>query len=257
MDTENKIKVVVVDDEDGCMSSILSLIRENCPELLVIGTAQNVAEGVKLIDAQKPELVFLDINLPDGDGFKILDKVNYRNFEVIFTTAFDKYALKAFEFSALHYLLKPIVRKELIEAVERFIKLKSKFEQHQRYEVFKENYTKSPNKYILEALNGFLVLEIGEIIKAESSGKFTIMHMKDQKQHVINKYISTIESELKEMGFFRIHNSFLVNMKHIERFVKGRQAMLYMTNGDVLEVSQRKTAEFIEAFQEFVNKENR
>ena len=160
---KDKIKAILVDDEEACIVSLLKLVQNNCPDIEIMGTAKNVAEGISIIESKKPELVFLDINLPDGDGFEILDRVNYRSFEVIFTTAYDRFALKAIEFSALYYLLKPIRDKDLIVAVERFRNLRLKYEQKNRYEVFKENYLNKPTKYILEAIDGFHVIEINNI----------------------------------------------------------------------------------------------
>jgi len=254
MVAEIKIKTVVVEDEDHCLSALRGLLREECPELDIAGIAQTVHQGIEIIEEMQPELVFMDINLPDGDGFEILDMVKHRSFEVIFTTAYDKYALKAFDFSALHYLLKPVTRKDLREAVDRYLRHRSRFDQQQRYELFKENMKKKPTKYILETTDGYHVIDIPHIVKAERSGRFTIIHLQNNKQHILTKYLADFEAEVEGMGFFRIHHSFLVNMKHIEKYSKDRQVVVSLSNGETLEVSQRKTYEFLDAFHHFIQR---
>jgi len=246
----DKIRTILVDDEKSSLIILRKLLEKNCENVEIVSTAQSVEEGIKVIDELKPDLVFLDINMPDGDGFEILEKVDYNNFEVIFTTAFDKYAIKAFEFAALHYLLKPIKPEELIEAVERYETSKNE-DLTEKISVFSNNLQKNPERLILPSSNGISVIQLDDIIKCESSNNYTTFFLKSNEKIMVSKSINNYEKILSESHFCRVHNQHIVNLKYIKKYVKGRGGYIVMTNDMHIDVSESRKKDFLTKLGEF------
>jgi two-component system LytT family response regulator len=240
-----KINAILVDDERNSLLTLEKLLQKYCPEVNVIGKAQNVEEGIKVINDKKPDLVFLDIAMPDGDGFEVLEKVSHKLFEVIFTTAYDQYALKAFEFSALHYLLKPINFKELQEAVARFEKVKSEEDFDDKIKLLKENLARQQNKIILPSMEGLNIIELDDIVRCESDNNYTIFHLTSGKRLVVSKTLNNFEKLLADKDFYRIHSKHLVNMKYIKKYVKGRGGYVVFEDGSHADVSAGRMKEFL------------
>ncbi|MBT4729798.1 MAG: response regulator [Bacteroidetes bacterium] len=184
------IKAILVDDEKNSLSTLQLLLDKYCPEVEVIGTAQNVADSIKIIDELKPELVFLDIAMPDGDGFEVLENVSHKLFQVIFTTAYDQYALRAFEYAALHYLLKPINFNDLQDAVARFTKVTDESEFDDKLLKIKDSLASQQNKIILPTMEGLNIIDIEDIIRCESDNNYTIFILKTDKKIVVSKTLS-------------------------------------------------------------------
>ena len=159
------INTIIVDDEKKSIFSLEMLLEKYCPEINIIGTAESVKQAIESINILKPDLVFLDITMPDGDGFDVLENVNFIDFEVIFVTAFNQYALKAFEFSAIHYLLKPVNYTELQKAVKRFENLKSKDVFNEKIQVLRDSLNNKHKKIILPSFDGLEIINLDEIIR--------------------------------------------------------------------------------------------
>ncbi|MBC8342793.1 MAG: response regulator transcription factor [Bacteroidetes bacterium] len=249
---EDLIRTVIIDDEDHCRTTLSEMVKKYCPNLVNVGTASSVETGISIIESIKPELVFLDIHLEDGDGFEILQKISYKNFEIIFTTAHEEFALKAIEFSALHYLLKPISKKALVSAIERFGKSRNKEIQEEKINLLQESLLKSPDKIILPTNEGFQIIQLEAVVYCEASDKYAIFHMKDGTSNVISKSLNDVERTLQDLTFVRIHHSYMINLKYIKGYDKGKGGYVSLTNGKQLEISFRRKQLFIDKLKQFV-----
>jgi len=247
------IKAIIVDDEMKSQSSLFKLLERFCPDVEVIGFACNVQTAVELINQENPELVFLDISMPDGDGFEVLEQVNSRNFEVIFTTAYNEYALKAIQFSALHYLLKPINYKDLKEAVERFQNSKKDVSLDEKFKVLYDSLKNEYKKIILPTANGLRMVELSDIVRCEANGSYTDFFLGDKEDLMVSKPLSNFMDILPDHLFCRVHSKHLVNLNFVDQYIKGRGGRIILKDGKEIEVSEGKKKEFIESLKQFAH----
>lgn len=235
------MKAILIDDMPQALQVLRADIEENAPNIEIIGTANSVVSGVKLLMQQKPDILFLDIQLGDGTGFDILEILQDINFKIIFTTASDEYALRAFKFAAVDYLLKPIGIEALQSAIQR-----AQTQLHTStagLEVLKDTFRKPnelPSRMCLHTQDKIEVVDIHNIIRCESSDNYTIFHFKTAKKLMVTRTLKTFEKQLKKHQFFRSHQSHLVNIQHIQSFVRTEGGYLLMQNGDQVPVSVRK-----------------
>ena len=248
---EDKIRTLLIDDEKSSIITLTKLLEKYAPQVFIIDTADSVESAIDCIEKHKPELIFLDINMPDGDGFEVIENTDFKNYEVIFTTAFDKYAIKAFEFAALHYLLKPIRPKELKEAIERFCDLKKEDSFKQQLEVLNDNFKNKTDRLILPSSNGLTIIELDDIIRCESCNNYTTFFLVSNEQIVVSKSINTYEQILDDTHFSRIHNQHLVNLKYVKKYVKGRGGYVIMKNDHQVDVSEGKRKDFLNKLGEY------
>ncbi len=246
----NSIQAVLVDDENNSLEALGILLERYCPEVEVIGTAQSVEEAIKTIDDLKPELVFLDIALPDGQGFEVLEKVSHKEYEVIFTTAYDQYALTAFEFSALDYILKPINVEKLQQSVARYSEIKGEKDISSRVGVLRDRLKNINERIILSSMDGFEVYKIDDIIRCEANGSYTTFFIKGDIKVVTSKTLNNFEKLLSDQPFARVHSKHLVNLEYIKRYVSGRGGYVVFEDGSQVDVSERKKKEFIRLMKE-------
>src|SRR3989339_1418671 len=244
------IKAVIIEDEINALEALLIRLKNSVFNIDIVGTADSINKGIEIIESCNPDLVFLDIELPDGNGFEIIDHFNPPDFDVIFTTAFNQYAIKAFKVSALDYLLKPIDGTELNNALQKYIERQSKpVNSNSRFQVFTDFFSKNKNvvnKIVLPNVNGFDIVEISEIIYCCSDRNYTEVHFCNKTKHIISLPLKHIEEILTPFEFIRIHNSFLINMSHIKKYIKGKIAKVVLTNDIVLNVSQVNRNNFLE-----------
>lgn len=246
----NLIQAVLVDDESNSLEALSILLEKYCPTVEIIGTAQSVEEAVETIDEKEPELVFLDIALPDGQGFEVLEQVNHKNFEVIFTTAYDQYALTAFEFSALDYILKPINAEKLQQSVARFEEIKGEKDYTGRVSVLKDRLKSINERIILSSMDGFEVYKIADIIRCEANGSYTTFFIKGGIKVVTSKTLNNFEKLLADQPFARVHSKHLVNLEYIKKYISGRGGYVVFEDGSQVDVSERKKKEFIRLMKE-------
>ena len=247
------IKAIIVDDEMKSQSLLFKLLERFCPDVEVIGFACNVKTAVELINQENPELVFLDISMPDGDGFEVLEQVNSRNFEVVFTTAYNEYALKAIKFSALHYLLKPINYTELKEAVERFQNSKKDINLDEKFKVLYESLRNEHKKIILPTANGLRIVELDNIIRCEANGSYTDFFLENKDDLMVSKPLSNFMDILPDYLFCRVHSKHLVNLNCVDQYIKGRGGRIILKDGKEIEVSEGKKKEFIESLKQLAH----
>lgn len=244
------IKTVLIDDEKNSLIILTKLLEKNCPQVEILATAQSVEEGSKIIDKHKPQLVFLDISMPDGDGFEVLERVKSTDFEVIFVTAYNHYALKAFEFSALHYLVKPVTGEQLKEAIERFKHSQSE-DLTEKIKVLSNNMNKKLDRLILPTSAGLHIIQLDDIYRCESSNNYTTFFLTSGKKIVVSKSIQVYEKMLEESDFCRVHNKHLVNLKYIKKYVKGRGGYVILDNNQQVDVSEGRKKNFLKKLGDF------
>jgi two-component system LytT family response regulator len=242
------ITAVIIDDESKNSQYLRSLIETEVPEVVVRGTASDAEEGIRLIQAVKPSLVFLDIEMHPSNGFDLLSRIQPVDFSVIFVTAHERYALKAIRFAALDFLLKPVDKDELKAAVEKALQQQQENNLAKSMEVFMENLQKknTQKKIAIKADGAMHVFEIGELIYCEGDGPYTTIYTTGRKVLSI-KTLKEYDLLLNEHGFFRIHKSFLVNLDHIRQYSKSEGGYVIMSNGARIDVSEKKKAELVSA----------
>lgn len=244
------LRVVIVEDEPHSMMSLENRLRDYCPSTRVVGRADNITDGVREISTRKPDLLFLDIEMPGGNGFELLEQCNGFDFEVIFTTAFEHYALKAIKFSALDYLLKPIDVDELQEAVRKVTKKKERDVDNLKVITLLRNLGRSKvdQTIALATAEGLEFIRVSDIYYCQAEGSYTQFHLKKGGKLLVSKHLKEYENLLGEYGFFRVHNSFLINLSEVARYVKGDGGYLIMNNGDSVSLSPRRRDAFIRLF---------
>ncbi|MDQ3190734.1 MAG: LytTR family DNA-binding domain-containing protein, partial [Bacteroidota bacterium] len=236
------ITSIIVDDEAKAREGLRKLLDKYCPEVSVIGMASSVDEAVTLISARQPELVFLDIEMPNGNGFTLFERVKTLNFEIIFTTAYEEYAIKAFRTAAIDYLTKPIDFRHLQEAVLRF-KSKQKVQlKQQQIQLLIENISNNPkefNKIALPAMDGYTFVKIAEIVNLEAEGNYTNVFMLNNEKLLVSKTMKWFGELLPQETFYRCHKSHIVNLNLIKKFTKADGNQLLLENGRIIDVSER------------------
>ncbi|MBR9921298.1 MAG: response regulator transcription factor [Bacteroidetes bacterium] len=247
-----KITAVVVDDEKKGRENLIMLLEKHCPNVTVLGEAGNIVEARDAIESKKPQLVFLDIEMPGGTGFDLLDNLNKDDMpQVVFTTAYEEYAVQAIRVSALDYLLKPINYKELQEAVSR-VQEEGSQKDSEQYQVLKENLDSKIDRICLPGNGGILFLRLNEIVLLEADRNYTNLHLKSGEQHLVSKTLKEFEGLLKDSRFFRPHRSFVVNLEHVEAFRREDGGYLVLTEGQHVSLAQNRKDAFFQRYNNFL-----
>jgi two-component system LytT family response regulator len=239
------IRAIVIDDEQESRNTVINILDNFCKNVHVIAQAENVKEGKETIEKEKPDVVFLDIQMPDGTGFDLLEKLTEVNFQVIFVTAYDQYALKAIKFSAIDYLLKPVDPQQLIDAVEKLKTSETDFGL-----ISKQISTLLKNKngferITLPTFEGLRFIILNDIIRCEADNNYTNFYLNSGEKVLVTKTLKEYDESLSEEDFIRVHQSHLVNSKYIDRYMKGDGGTIIMTDGSHVEVSRRRKEEFL------------
>lgn len=247
------IKAVIIDDESGARFMLSELIAKKfANRIKIVGEADGIAEGEQTVRNHQPDLVFLDIKMQDGTGFELLERFEELTFEVIFVTAYNNFAIKAFEFSAFGYLLKPIKSSDFIKTVEklekRFSQLKAS--KKERFKVLIDNYANNEKvkKLVITKAKGFEVVHIDKIICLEGDGNYTHIQLLDGKKITSSKNLKQFESLLLDLGFFRIHISTLINLSFVKGYSSKNGGEVEMCDGSLLKISRYRKAEFLNRF---------
>lgn len=240
------MKAIIIDDVAAARETLQEDVTTYCPDIKIIGTADGVVSGAKLLRELKPDLLFLDIELQDGTGFDVLEIVPDLTAKVIFTTASNAYAIKAFRFSATDYLLKPIDPDELMEAVEKAKKeITTIGNQKESINLLLESMKnkQSPRKLALHSQEKIYVSNVEDIVRLEADGNCTFFHFNDKTRLLITKTLKEYDKLLSDAGFLRVHQSHLVNTELIKAYIKTEGGYLLMQNGERVPVSVRKKSE--------------
>jgi len=236
------MRAIIVDDEPYCCEVLLTLLQTSCPQVQAVACYNSSIDALKAIPQQQPDIVFLDVEMPNLNGFQLLECLPAINFNLIFTTSYDQYALKAFRWSAIDYLLKPIDREELVKAVSKVVN-RSQWPATQQLELLLEKW-KQPgvaiSKVALPTMEGLQMVAVDAIISCESDSNYTIFRLKDKQKMIVSRTLKEIEEMLQEYAFTRVHHSYLVNMNEINKYVKGEGGYLEMSDGSTIDVSRSK-----------------
>ena len=246
------IHAVIIDDEEISLKGLAEKIKKYCPGVEILKLFSKPGEAVKEIHELKPDVVFLDIEMPKMNGFTFLKNCGPVNFEVIFTTAYSVYAIEALRISALDFLLKPIDSKELISAVQRLEeKLKSNNFQHstleQQMQLFlhHQHSGNQQGKIALPVLNGLEFIDTSAIIKVEAENVYSIFYLSNNSKMVVSRTLKEVEKMLGHWNFMRVHKSFIINLDYITHYIKGEGGTVVLSDGSEVEVSRRSKNEFL------------
>ena len=243
------IKVLIIDDEQHSVDRLVHLLLPSYEELVEIaGTATNIEDGTKAITLLQPDLIFLDVQIHERTGFDLLRALPEINFAIIFTTAYEKFAIQAIKFSAIDYLLKPIDAADLDVALLKFINERSQKLTAQKIDILLQNTQNKkdiPKKIIVPTVSGFEFLDIADIVRCQSDINYTTIYLKDKHKLVVAKTLKEFEELLSGHSFFRVHNSHLINLDCIKSYNKGKGGSVKLTDGTEIEVSSRRKDDFI------------
>ena len=247
------IKTLIIDDDQANINTLQKMINLYCPQIDPCGTATNISDAYTLIRETQPTLIFLDIEMPNGNGFELLRKFERINFDVVFTTAYDQYALEALRREALDYLLKPIDIEALQQAVLKAEK-KAHLPQNNTYweKVLQGLNLVANSKICIPVMDGMLFVNPKEIVRCEASGSYSNFFMVNGKKLTTSLRLKECEELLPEQYFFRTHHSHIINLNYMSRYVKGRGGYIVMEDNSMGELATRKK----DAFMDFVKKKN-
>lgn len=234
------LRTIIIDDEADAIESLMVLLSDFIDGIELLGSAKGVEDAFQLINTLNPQLIFLDINMKDGTGFDLLNRFDKIPFQVIFVTAYDQYAIKAFKYAAIDYLLKPIDLHDLRNSVVRaknFILSNNSPDYQFVRSVYKDPF---PAKLALPNLEGFDLVEINKIIRCEGQNNYTTVLLEGGKKYLVSKTLKEYESILVHHGFIRVFQSHLINTKYIQRYIKGRGGTVIMSDGTEIPVSRDK-----------------
>ncbi len=242
------IRAILIEDELSSLENLSRKLAEFCPTIRVVATSMRPEEAILLIRHHKPDVIFLDIEMPRMDGFKMLQEIKETDFEIIFVTAYNQYAIEAIRFSAFDYLLKPVVIKDLLATVER-LEDKTRRKSKERLETLRQRLSdaKSQEHTIpVPTIEGIEFLQIREIIRIESNSNYSRIILDGGRKIVVAKLLREFEDMLRIYRFYRVHNSHLINLLYVKKYVRGDGGQIIMRNGDVVDISRRKKDELLQ-----------
>ncbi len=243
----SELTAILIDDESSSLQNLQQKLEEFCPDLKVIASTQKPEEGIQLIRQWKPTVVFLDIEMPRMNGFRMLDELADLEFEIIFTTAYNHYAVDAIRISAFDYLMKPIAIKDLQSAVERLAHRYQK-QTKDRLDLLRQSLTgrkSQEEKIAIPNSEGLEFITIQNVLRIESSSNYSRIYLTDGRNVLVTRLLKDFEDILTPYRFFRVHHSHLINLNYIQKYIRGEGGQVVMQNGDVIDVARRKKDEFM------------
>ncbi len=247
-----KIVALIVDDEQDSRETLRNYIGKYCQSVSIVRECANIKEAQAAIAIHQPELVFLDIEMPYGNAFDLLEQLDSIDFEIIFITAFDQYAVQAFNLSAVHYLLKPLNIEELIGAVNKAIEAIFQNKKIQQSRILLENLSAlntQQQKVVLPLMDGFEVVKLSDILYCEAQDNFTCFYFTSKKKSLICRKLKFYENTFSTYRFCRVHRSYLINLEYVKRYVKGKGGSVFMENGKEIPVANARKSVFLKQFR--------
>lgn len=244
------LTAIIIDDETSSRNSLRQKLANHCQEVMIIAECENGEEGIKTIETSNPDIVFLDVEMPRMNGFTMLQQLKNKNFEVIFITAYDHYAIKAIKFSALDYLVKPVEVEDLKTAVEKVMQKRNQLAGNKRIELLLQNFLdeKTAHQRIaISSMEGLMFIATDEIVYLEANSNYTSFYLTGNRKITATKTLKDFEELLPDSIFIRIHHSYLINKNKVEKYIKGEGGQVVMKNGVTLDVARRKKEEFMKA----------
>ncbi len=243
-----KTKVAIVEDEPMSLATLEDMLLDFADKIEIVGRAQNLAAATRMVEETDIDLLFLDIYLPDGDGFELLKRIENPDFRVIFTTAYDQHALQAFSVAALHYLLKPIHPDLLEQALERFWAVRP-------LEVETEAPAVPLSHITIHSQDDMRLIPVGDIVYCEADASYTIFYLKNNQKCVASKPLGSYEKLLPTQLFSRVHYKYLANLTYIKRYLKGKGGQIEFQNGKLIDVSVRKKHIFLQQLEQYLGQQ--
>jgi two-component system, LytTR family, response regulator len=245
------LTAILIDDEKNSRDALQKKIQSHCPEIKITAVCNNGIEGITAIKEHRPHVIFLDIEMPHMNGFTMLEQLAERSFEIIFTTAYNQYAINAIRYGAFDYLVKPVDVNELKAVVKRVAEKKLYNNTNERLNILLDQLQQplatKPKKIAVATYEGLEVVAVDSIIYMEAEGNYTHLYFTEQKPLLASKTLKEFEDLLDGAGFFRIHNASLVNLVFIKKYIKGDGGQVQLTNNIVLDVARRRKEELLEA----------
>lgn len=242
------LRAILIDDDQSNLSALSGKLSKHCPQVEIINCCDNAEDGIKAIENNKPDLVFLDIEMPVMNGFVLLQQLKNRNFELIFVTAYDHYAIKAIKYSALDYLVKPVEITDLIAAVTKAETYKNSRHSQLQIELLLEHLNnKQPKRITIPTSDGLRFINIEDIIYLEASNNYTNIFLSTNQKILVSRTLKDFDDMLPSDTFLRIHHGTVINKYYVEKYIRGEGGQVVMRHGNVLDVSKRKKAEFLQA----------
>lgn len=243
------IHTLLIDDEKDARMLLRRTLESHFPDVQVLAEADDVESGARAIQQHSPHLIFLDIQMRSGTGFDLLRRLEKRDFEVVFVTAYNAYAMQAFQFAAFSYLLKPVKLSELEAVMERFRQQQTPAVEESRLQVLWQHYElESSQQLVLPNQDGFRVVELQEILYLEADRNYTWFHLQDGSRELISRTLKSYEDLLHKFSFYRIHQSYLINLTHVKRFRKTDGGLVEMPNGQALPLARQRKQGFLRKF---------
>lgn len=246
------LKAIIVEDETISREILAGYINRYCPDVELLAQADNIKTGIAAIHKHKPDIVFLDVEMPKGNGFDLLEQVGEVNFDTVFVTAYGNYAMKALNYSAAYYILKPVSIDELVAAVSKIKQQRLKEKVPVQTKVLLENIQVSQQqnfKIVLPLLDGFEVVQVKDIVHCCANDNFTDFFLLGKPKRMICRTLKFYEDLLSESGFMRVHKSHLINLDHIVKYTKGKGGQVTMADGSVIDVSPNKKDDLMQKFE--------
>ncbi len=251
MDSMENLRLMIVDDDESALQSLKNTIQYNFNNLNIIAEANNVKDAINCVNIFKPDLLILDIILPDGYGFDILQSVTYKDFEVIITSSHPNFAVQAYEFSALHFIQKPVNLSSFQKAISRYKSFNTFEKLENKIKVAKELLNKTPENIMLPIDDTLSIYKLDEIMFFESKGNYLEVHFFDGKTKLLNRTLQKIDFVLKETQFVRTHNSFIINLNFLKSFQRGKTPYIILKNKKLIPLSESKKDDFISKLEQF------
>jgi len=240
---------IIIDDEHASRVSLNSFLKDYCPQIKVLGEGKNILEAKQLIESESPQIIFLDIEMPHGNAFDLLDDYTQPNFHIVFVTAYSHYAIQALKLSSAQYLLKPIDISELEQAVNQVCADIDESKKWEHAVLLLENIRSNQfKKIVVPLMTGFEVVNPESVYYIEADDNFSIIHLDGRKPLMACRKLKFYEENLKDCGFYRVHRSSLVNLDHVVKYTKGKAAFVTLSNGKEIDISLSRKAGFVEKF---------
>ena len=242
------LRTVLIDDAQSNLSALSEKLSRHCPGVEIIARCDNGAEAIDIIESLRPDVVFLDIEMPVMNGFVMLQHLTYKQFALIFVTAYDHYAIKAIRYSAIDYLVKPVEIEELKAAVEKAEMNRTSRSSQLQLDLFLEQvHKKQPKRLTIPTNEGFQFINIENIMYLEASNNYTTLYLSGDQKFLVCRTLKDFEDLLPVQTFIRIHHSHIINKDYVEKYIRGDGGQVVMKNGNNLDVSKRKKSEFLQA----------
>ena len=251
MEKDRIMRALLVDDEKHCLETLTWQLQKFCPDINISGSCETAEKALSILQNEEIDLVFLDIEMPHMNGFELLQHLETIPFEIIFTTAYDMFAVKAFRFSALDYLLKPIDKDELVAAVAKVKEKKKQSIRPEQLDILFQNLygrKQASQKIALPTLNGLEFVLANDIIHCQSEGNYTHIFLQDNTKYLICRTLKETEELLSGHNFFRVHHSHTINLNHIKKYIKGDGGYVIMSNNASINVSRSRKEELLRIF---------